>query len=177
MVIGTKSVLNFPDLTDWSHSSSLEQVRYKDKGQSAKQLVAFFREHIPPKDSYGTMLSTVAKWQWKCLWACNYTWAHTHCYLRLKYWWSHILLAHTKPGDTPMFINRRSPMSTTGRRVDIGTPGSTTDINWSSTPMNIIDSVTSKRTLCDTDLHHRGNRFIFPCYSRRMESPDPRYSH
>lgn len=72
MVIGTKSVLNFPDLTDWSHSPSLGQVRYKDKGQSAKQLVAFFRGHIPPKDSYGTMLSTVAKWQWKCSWACNY---------------------------------------------------------------------------------------------------------
>ena len=45
-------------------------------------------------------------------------------------------------------------MSTTGKRVDTGTPRSTTDINWSSTPMNIIDSVTSKRTLCDTDCHH-----------------------
>ena len=30
-------------------------------------------------------------------------------------------------------------MSTTGKRVDIGTPGSTTDINWSNTPMNTIE--------------------------------------
>ena len=42
--------------------------------------------------------------------------------------------------STPMFINRRSPMSTTGKRVDIGTPMST--------------NITSKRTLCDTDCHH-----------------------
>ena len=108
---------------------------------------------------------------------------HTHCYLRLKYWWSHILLANTKPGDTPMFINRRSPMSTTGKRVDIGTPESTTHINWSSTPMNTIECYKQEGIMwhwlpsLDDRLHHHGNRFIFPCYSRRMESPDPRYSH